>query len=269
MTAHWKNQYGQQGLKPICRRYELMVFKRSEASEPSGESEDQPSVVWAVGFASDGQHELVGVWSATSASSSFQAWFRDLRTAGLQRVRFVSAPPSMLAGSLRDEAADLGAMVLPQVQALLRTAEAEGSKGERSRLWTVRQLMRSAAGIDAAERLVRDLVAAARPGQLSERLQQVLEAIQGLVPVLSFGPRRCDLVLRGDERVLDLEYSLIRSVKRHGGFGSADEAVAFAAQALERELGRSSRLEVTPLHRGALKADPLLATVRETMVAIP
>jgi hypothetical protein len=246
--------------RPICCRYECLSFARCEVVVLGTAGGVFRGINWALGCAVDGEQELVGSWSVANLGTvEYDVVFEDLSSAGFERARFVLSWEPEVLGSIR-QLSSCGATVLPSVQHVLRGAENDANPRERRSLAEIGRLMQGADGMADAEALARDLADPAGPGGLAERLRRVLEAIQGLEPLLACSPRVRDLVLGCDARTQELQDGLDRAVRRHGAFGSEAEAMAFVERTLERDLVRSSRR--TPLRRGALKVAPRLGTVR-------
>jgi hypothetical protein len=252
---------GTSNRRPVCRRYESVGFGTCEVDVMSTGGGVQLGIRWALGGAADGQQEVLGAWPmASSRALDYQVMFDDLRSAGLERARFVLSREPVALRSCRELAA-MGASVLPSVHYLL-LPEGDLSPRDLKCLAEIGGLIQSADGMVDAEALARDLADASVHGALAIRMQQVLRAIQGLRPLYACTPRVRDIVLRCDARASELQGMLGRDVRRRGSFGSEAEALAFVELTLERGLERSGRSGRAPARRCGLKVAPRFATVR-------
>ena len=248
--------------RPICCRYESVSFARCEVAVLGTASGVLRCLSWALGFAADDQHEVVGVWPASMTGSvDYQVMLGDLGRLGLEQAGFVLSWEPEVLWPMR-QLSSWGATVLPSVQHLLRTASGDASPTDRRCLAEIGWLLQGADGVAEAEAMVRELVGASTPGAFAERMQQVLEAIQALRPLVACPPRVRDAVLRCDARVQELQRALERAVRRHGAFGSEAEALAFVERSLERNLVRFRRAGTAGAGREGLKVAPRFGTVR-------
>jgi hypothetical protein len=174
--------------RPICCRYECLSFARCEVVVLGTAGGVFRGINWALGCAVDGEQELVGSWSVANLGTvEYDVVFEDLSSAGFERARFVLSWEPEVLGSIR-QLSSCGATVLPSVQHVLRGAENDANPRERRSLAEIGRLMQGADGMADAEALARDLADPAGPGGLAERLRRVLEAIQGLEPLLACSP---------------------------------------------------------------------------------
>jgi len=208
--SDWQSQ-------PLCRHYLLVHFNAlSTQVRGQGGSTGLP-VRWALGVLADGQCEVMGVWPEPEpGASAWQAIHRDLTARGVERIRFVVMP-----GSAGLDAAFPGAAMLNSVAPLLPL---------------VGRLARARDAGSALE-------ATAKPNPPVDALPvcravpRALDSHPGCGEPIALSARLRQVVVRADEAARQLQARLDWALRRHGRFDSADSAVTF----IEQELNRLAR----------------------------
>lgn len=203
----WRNQL-------LCRHYLLAHF-HAVSTQVHGQGGSTGLLVhWAFGVLADGQSEVIGVWPEPEpGASAWQAIHRDVTARGVERIRFVVMP-----GPAGPDAAFPAATMLNSVAPLLplvgRFARARGAGS--------------------------DLEAAAKPSPpvdalpVDRALPRALDSHPGCGEPLALSPRLRQVVARAYEAARQLQARLDRALCRHGRFDSAESAVTFIEQALQR-----------------------------------
>lgn len=239
--------------RPLCRGYRVVVFTQAQPGVRCNEGSQRLLFGWALGFLSNTEAEVLGLWSQADASSDV---IRDLHERGVERVAFVidagwhdvaekalsAFPRARNAPStecfVRCATAPLKRKPRAAASADLRAAFSGGS--EAALLGAVRATVMPAA--DQASRLV-------EAGQLRQSLAELSEQ-----------DRR--FVLAADRTVTVLLEELSRAVQLNGYFFDQDAAIEFVAKAL---LGAERRMD---RERAAMAAQvPTLRAVSEDCLA--
>lgn len=202
---------------PLCCQYFAVLFQPLALQvRGEGDAGGQP-VHWALGVLADGQCEVMGVWpEPESGASAWQATYGDLTARGVERIRFVVMP-----GSAGLDVAFPGATMLnsaaPLLPLVVRFARARG------------------AGSDLEATAKHNPRVDALP--VGRAVPRALNPHPGCGGPIALSPRLRQVVARADEAARQLQARLDRALRRHGRFDSADSAVTF----IEQELNRLAR----------------------------
>ena len=250
---------------PLCRRYFGVAMNKVELWV-SDARECHTVVVWAQGFGSSCDPELLGLWLSTPDVSDWSSVHDDLGHRGVELVRFVLDGIGVADDPSRVIVA--GAAAIPSLQHLLSQGLAQVSAFDKPPLSKVLEAVCTAATSSAAVAALDDLTEIQFGLRYPKVVDQWRAALNRLGPYFALGPRQRRLIRRGDVMSQALQEGVKRSVARHGTFADEAAGLRFVKEALrraERRLGglmvRDRLASVGARARPTCIAGPALAMI--------
>jgi transposase-like protein len=220
----------------LCRRYAAVHLRSVSFEAFDGRASSEPIIAWAIGFAEDGESEVLGAWEAGEPSQ----WGLALDDLVLRGVERIGLAVEEAGAQLQEElhARFPGAIAVPSFGDLLTRSILMTPARHREAIGVqLATVLKAESEVDALSRLEAIEQDGWRPGprELISEWRAAVESGRQLWALPT--PLRRE-VLSGDGAVAAIGQSLRRSVARHGAFSDNESALAFVSQSVDRALRR-------------------------------